>query len=81
MSTIKNGSILLYFFNKIMKGPETSFQSPALSQNYVGNACHTAHQYLTKFHFDTTQDSKEISITVMPMVMSQILKSVDFTKT
>ena len=42
MSTIKNGQILLYCcFNKIIKGPGTSFQSPALSQKYVRNACHT----------------------------------------
>ena len=33
MSIIKNGQISLYFhFNKIMKIPETSFQSPALNQ-------------------------------------------------
>ena len=31
MSTIKNGQISLNCcFNKIIKGPETSFQSPAL---------------------------------------------------
>ena len=34
--TIKNGQISLYFrFNKIIKGPWTSFQSPALSQKHV----------------------------------------------
>ena len=33
MSIIKNGQISLYFhFNKIMKIPETSFQSPVLNQ-------------------------------------------------
>ena len=33
MSIIKNGQISLYLrFNKIMKIPETSFQSPALNQ-------------------------------------------------
>ena len=43
MSTIKNGKILLYsHFNKIIKGPGTSFQSSAFSQNYVGNVCHAA---------------------------------------
>ena len=62
MSTIRNGQILLYcHFNKDLKGPGTSFQSPAFSQKYVRNICHTAH-YLTKFHFDRTYDSKEISI-------------------
>ena len=44
LTTIKNGQILLYFhFNEIIKGPGTSFQSPALSQNHVINVCHTAH--------------------------------------
>ena len=50
--------IMLYFisfhFNKIMKGPGTSFQSPALSQEHVRNVCHTTHEFLTKFHFDKT---------------------------
>ena len=50
MSTIKNGQILLYcHFNKIIKEPGISFQSPAFSQKDVRNVCHTAHQYLTKF--------------------------------
>ena len=36
MSTIKNGQILLYCnFNKIIKGPGTSFQFLALSQNML----------------------------------------------
>ena len=44
MSTIKNGQISLYcHFNKIIKGPGTSFQSPALSQKHDKNVCHTAH--------------------------------------
>ena len=63
MSTVKNGQILPYcHFNKIIKGPGTSFQSPALGQKHVRNICQTTHQYLTKFHFGRTQDSKEISI-------------------
>ena len=65
MPTIKNSQILPYcHFNKIIKGPGTSFQSPALSQKHVRNTCQTAHQYLTKFHFGRTQDSKERSISV-----------------
>ena len=32
-----------YHFNKIIKEPGTSFQSPALSQKHVRNVCHTAH--------------------------------------
>ena len=44
MPTIKNGQISLYcHFNKIIEGPGTSFQSPALSQKHVRNYCHTAH--------------------------------------
>ena len=44
MSAIDNGQIGLYFyFNKIIKGPATSFQSPALNQKYVRNVCHIAH--------------------------------------
>ena len=36
MSTIKNGQIRPYYhFNKIIKGPGTSFQSPSLSQKHV----------------------------------------------
>ena len=44
MSAIKNGPIWLYcHFNKIIKGPGTSFQFPALSQKHVRNVCYTAH--------------------------------------
>ena len=50
----KNGQILLYCrFKKILKGPGISLNSPGLSQN-VRNVYHTAHWYLTKFHFDST---------------------------
>ena len=89
MSTIKNGQILLNcHFNKIIKGPGSSFQSPALIQKHVRNVCHTAHKYLTKFHFDGRKE-KEIRnkhkcnfhCVAMLMMASQILKSVDFTKT
>ena len=89
MSSIKNGLISLYcHFNKIIKRPGTSFQSPALRQKYIRNICHTTHQYLTKFYFDSIQDSRELSIILtffiyvaMPVMTSQILRSVDFTKT
>ena len=55
MSTIKNGQISLYcHFNKIIKGPGTSFQSPAASQKHFRNVCHTVLYYLTKFYFDIT---------------------------
>ena len=59
-----NVNSLYCHFNKIRKELGTSFQSPALSQKYVRNICHTAHQYLTKFHFDRTLDLQEISISV-----------------
>ena len=39
----EKGQISLYCFNKIIKGPGTSFQSPTLSQQHVRNACHRAH--------------------------------------
>ena len=65
MSTIKMGKILVhYHFNKIIKGPRTSFQSPGMSQKHVKNVCLTAHLYLTKFHFDSNQDLKEINNSV-----------------
>ena len=72
MSTIKNGQILLYcYFNKIIKGPGTSFQFVTLSPRHVRDVCHAAHQYLTKFHFDSTFGSKELGINfdqvAMPM--------------
>ena len=42
--TIKNGKFSLYYnFNKILKWPGTSFQSPSSSQKHVRNICHTAH--------------------------------------
>ena len=35
MSTIKNGQVSLYFyFNKIIKGPGTSFQSPVKNNKH-----------------------------------------------
>ena len=41
---MKNDQILLYCrFNKIIKGPGTSFQSPTVSQKHARNICHTAH--------------------------------------
>ena len=52
---MKNSQISLYCqFNKIIKGPGTSFQYPALNQKHIRNVFHTAHQYLMKFNFDST---------------------------
>ena len=87
MSPIKNGQISLFcHFNEFIKNLGTSFQSTTLSKNYVRNVCHTANWYLTNFHFDSNQDSKEISMCkfhyfAMPMMTSHILKSLNFTKT
>ena len=72
MLAIKNGQILLYCpFDKIIKEPGTSFQSPAFSQKHVRNVCHTAH-YLTKCN---------LHYAAILMMTSQILKSAGFTKT
>ena len=68
MSAIKNGQISLYcHFNKIIQGPGTSFQSAELSQENVRNVYHISN---CNFHY-----------VAILMMMSQILKSVDFTKT
>ena len=64
MLTIKNCQFSLYcHFNKIIKEPGISFQSPVLSQKHVRNVSHTAYQYLKKFIFQSAQDSKEINRT------------------
>ena len=61
MSSIKNSQISLHrHYKKIIKVSRTSFQSPVLSQEHIRNVCHTAHYYLTKFHFDSAYDSKEV---------------------
>ena len=68
---MKNDWISLYCcFDKIIKGPETSFQFAALSQNHVRNIWHRAHYYLTKFHFGSTKDSKEVSL-IVTSIMQQ----------
>ena len=82
VSAIKNGQISLYCYsNKIINGPKICFQSPVLSQKHARNMCHTVHQYLTKFHFNSTFDPKEISNIAMPIMTSQVLKTVNYTKT
>ena len=88
MSSIRNRQISLYcIYNKITKGSGTSFLAPVLSQKHVRNIFSTARQYLTIFHFDTTLEFKRnkhkcnFHYIAMPMMMSKILKSADFTKT
>ena len=40
----KDDQVLLYcHYDKIIKGPGTSLQSPALSQKHVRNVFHTTH--------------------------------------
>ena len=83
MSTIKQQitrpsyTVILIKSNKCLKLTSSLHNKPKI---HVRNVLHTVHQYLTKFHFESAQDSKEISIT-MPMRMSQILKFVNFKKT
>ena len=51
----KNGQISFHcYFKKILKGPGTSFHSQALNQKHIRNVCHTAHYYLSTFHFDSS---------------------------
>ena len=73
---MKNYRISLYcHFNKIMKVPGPTFQSPLLSLKHVINIFHTAHWYLAKFHYN-------FHYVAMPMVTLQMtVKTVDFTKT
>ena len=40
---MKNELSLYFRFNKIIKGPGNSSQSPALNQKQIRNVCHTAH--------------------------------------
>ena len=68
MATMKNSQILPYFhFNKIIKGPGTIFQSQALAQKHVKNVYYTVH-YLSRFYFDGTYDSKEISLSITSII-------------
>ena len=91
MSTIKNSQISLYYhFNKIIKVPETSFQSPTLSQKHVKNMSKTFLSYNTlvfdqisfrqNLGFKRNKLKCNFHYVAMLMVASQILKSVDFTK-
>ena len=86
MLTIKNCQIsLYYYFNKIMKEAGTSFQFPVQSQKHFRNVCLTAYQYLTKFLFQSAQNSKEISIrgnSTTSNVYNDVtdFKTCDFTK-
>ena len=82
MSNNENDQISLYCHpSKTIEGPGTSFQSLALSQNHVRNVCRTAHQYLTKLGCKINKHHCNFHYIAMPMMASQILKSVDFTKT
>ena len=61
MLTIKNGHISLYcHFNKIVKRPGTTFQSPTFSQKLVRKMFVIQLSSTGKLYFDNTLDSKEI---------------------
>ena len=69
MSAIKDAQISLHcHFNKIIKKSGTSSLYLALSQKHVKNVCHTGCKYFTKFHFDSTWDSREISMNVTSII-------------
>ena len=82
MSTMKNGQILLYcHFNKIIKEPGASFQSPAFSQKHVRNVCHTAQVIWQDLGFKRNKHKCNLHYAAILMMTSQILKSAGFTKT
>ena len=86
MSTIKNGHLLLYcHFTKTIKKPVTSFQSPSLNQEHNGNVYDTVYQYCRNFISIVFKIQKEYALVTSIMkqclMTSQILTSVDFTKT
>ena len=86
MSPIKNGQILLLCnFNKIIKGPGTSSQSPALSQNMLEMFViqHTGiwpNFILIVVRIQKNKHKCNFHYVAMPMMTSQIVKPVDFTK-
>ena len=62
-----------------------SFKAAALNQKHIRNVCHTAHLHLTKFlliafKFQRNKLKCNFHYEAMPMMTSQILRSVDFTK-
>ena len=86
MPAIKSGQILLDFhFNKIIKGPRPSFQSPLLSQKHVDMFViqHTStwpNFILTVLRVKRNKHERNFHYAVMSMMRSQIFKSVEFTK-
>ena len=88
MSTIKNGRISLHrHFNNIIKGPGTSFQSPALSQKNVLKMFVILHiSILPNFilivlRIQKNKNKCNFHYVAMPMMTSQISNFVDFTQT
>ena len=70
--------------NKIIKGPGTSFQSPALSQKQClsdSTLVFDQMSFWQYLEFKRNKHKYNSHYTAMPMVTSQILKFVDFTKT
>ena len=83
MSTIKNDQILLYcHFNKIIKGPGTSFHSPKTCQKCL--LCTTLVFDQISFcqcvEFKRNKHKCNLHYVPIFMMISQILKFVHFTK-
>ena len=81
-------SPLYCHFNKIIKEPGTNFQSPTFElfwtcQKYLSYSTLVFDQISFKQYlgFKRNNDRCNFHYVAIPMVMSQILKSVDFTKT
>ena len=86
MLTIKNCQILLYYhFNKIRKAwnqfPLSSLE-PQTCQKYFSYSIIVTDQvsFSECLGFKRNKHKRKFHYLVMPMMMSQILKSVDFTK-
>ena len=88
MSTIKNQILLFCYFNKIIKGPRTS-QFPG--SRIEPKTCYKCQSYSTLVFekipfsqyvgFKRNKHKCNFYYEAMPMMMSQILKFIDFTKT
>ena len=74
-------------FNKIIKGPGTTFQSPPLSQKHVRNVFFDSTLVFDQISFGhylgfkRNKNKCNFHYATMSMMTSQILKSLDFTKT
>ena len=87
MSTIKKDQISLYcHFDKIIKGPGTSLQSPALSQKHVRHLPYSTLlfdqvSFWWDLGFKRNKHKCDFHYVTMLVMTSQVLKCMDFTKT